>query len=167
MAKPSRELEIDQDLEFQRREWRTQRAGWWALAAFVLAAILGLFGGGPISSAEAGDRSAPLWVEYERFIRVGASTRILVHATMPPEGDLHLRLPRGYFEAFRIDRLTPEPQTITIGDADVDLHFGRDAGPANAFTLIFDMEPLRTGRHRASFRTSGDPAVTFPQFAYY
>jgi hypothetical protein len=167
VARESRDLEIDQDLEFQRREWRVQRVGWGVLTAFVLAATLGLFGGGPISSAQAGEPGAPLWVEYDRFIRTGAPTRIVVRGGMAPEGGLHLRMPRRYFEAFRIERMIPEPQAITIGDADVDLQFGREAGVANTFTLIFDVEPLRAGRHEAAFQANGNPAVTFAQFAYF
>ena len=29
MSMQARDLEIEQDLEFQRREWMMQRAGWW------------------------------------------------------------------------------------------------------------------------------------------
>lgn len=170
MARESQELDIDQDLEFQRREWFVQRIGWWALTAFIAAAILGLFGGGPLSSAQAGESGAPLWVEYERFLRVGAASRISVHGSLPPsEAGFQLRLPRAYLDAFRIDRIVPEPQTITIGDADVTLHFGPVPGGATAKTLhvIFDVEPVHVGRYAAVFQIDGRAPVTFVQFAYF
>jgi hypothetical protein len=34
----SREIEIDEDLDFQRRYWRVQRVGWALLALFLVAA---------------------------------------------------------------------------------------------------------------------------------
>jgi uncharacterized membrane protein YcaP (DUF421 family) len=43
-------LQIDQDLEFQRREWRLQHVAWWGLTAFVVAGLAGLFGVGPRGS---------------------------------------------------------------------------------------------------------------------
>jgi len=49
MAKPHREagdLEVAENLAFQRRAWKVQRAGWVAMALLVGAALAGLFGGG-------------------------------------------------------------------------------------------------------------------------
>ena len=46
------DLEVGQDLDFQRREWAVQRVGWGAMALVILAALLGLFGSsGPLSRA--------------------------------------------------------------------------------------------------------------------
>ena len=61
------DLEISQDLTFQRRSWIVQRVGWVMLALLILAALGGLFGPGPLSRARAGPHDGPLWVEYQRF----------------------------------------------------------------------------------------------------
>lgn len=45
------DLELGQDLPFQRREWAVQRIAWAAMAAVLTAALLGLFGSGPVSDA--------------------------------------------------------------------------------------------------------------------
>ena len=48
MSKAERagDLEIVEDLSFQRREWRVQRGGWVVMAVLILLALLGLTGRG-------------------------------------------------------------------------------------------------------------------------
>jgi hypothetical protein len=170
VKKGARELEIKQDLVFQRREWAVQRIGWWILTAFVVAALLGLFGGGPLSSARAGHPDAPLRVEYERFVRVGAPTRLTLRGNMTgltPRSGLRLRIRRDYFEAFRVERIAPEPASIAIGDEEVDLHFGADAVGSGLFTIIFEIEPVEPGLQGAAFRVNDAAGVTFRQLTYF
>ena len=68
------DLEINEDLRFQRRMWAVQRVGWIVTALVVLAALaalLGLLGPGLLStSAKAGSGGASLSVEeYEQVLR--------------------------------------------------------------------------------------------------
>ncbi len=92
-AKREADLEMRQDLEFQRRMWVVQRVGWVMMALAALAALLGLFGGaGASSGATAGSREAPLSIEeYERFLRVGKPAALRVHVGAPPGTGEELR----------------------------------------------------------------------------
>ena len=49
----NQELQIEQDMGFQRTEWVVQRAGWVGMALLILAALVGLLGRGPLSAAVA------------------------------------------------------------------------------------------------------------------
>ena len=40
-------IDIDQDMEYQRREWRIHRIGWGVFALIILATLLGLVRPGP------------------------------------------------------------------------------------------------------------------------
>ena len=62
------DLEVDEDLPFQRRAWVAQRIGWVLMALFVLAAAVGLLGAGPLSHARI-DVPGLMTLEYERFAR--------------------------------------------------------------------------------------------------
>ncbi len=159
-------LQIDQDLEFQRREWKVQRVGWGLLTAFVVAAAAGLFGGGPLSHARVGDRSS-LEVEYERFTRVGAQTRLVVHGTPAAGRPVELVFDRDYFEGLRIDRITPEPQTIVVGHQVVTLRFDGDIARSGGYSVLFDVEPLKGGRRRATIAAGNGAPLAWRQFAYY
>jgi hypothetical protein len=165
MTERDRSFQLNQDLEFQRREWAVQRASWWVLTAFVAAAALGLFGDGPLSSARAGRAGAPLWVEYERFVRAGATTRLSVHARTSGRASLELLLPRAYFESFRIEQIVPEPASIAIRPGDVSLQFAVAPG-ADPLTIVLDLEPLRPGRQRGLF-SAGGADVSVSQLVYF
>ena len=50
----SRLYPVREDMRFQRRSWMVERAGWLVLTAIALAALTGVFGNGPLSTARAG-----------------------------------------------------------------------------------------------------------------
>ena len=70
------DIELAEDMEFQRKNWRAERIGWAVLAFILLAAALGLFGQGPLGGTvvAAGDDSLSL--TYERFWRLSSPTRL-------------------------------------------------------------------------------------------
>ena len=110
------DLEIKQDLRFQRRMWALQRIGWAVMALIVLVGLVGVFGAGPLSSATAGKEEAPLFVEeYERFARFMLPTTLRVRLDPMGQGEAHLWLDRGYLESVRPQTVTPEPDSVEAG----------------------------------------------------
>lgn len=162
MRDSSRDLDIDENIAFQRREWRAQRIGWWLLALFVAAGLAGLFGGGPLSSASTAAPGGALRIEYERFIRRGALTRIAVHLDTAAPAVQELRLSREYFDSVRIQQVTPAPRTTHVGPGDVTMTFDG----AGESTIVIDLEPLSTGTHQAVI-AAANGAATFTQYAYF
>jgi hypothetical protein len=156
-------LQIDQDLAFQRREWRGQRLGWWLLSAFVVAAALGLFGSGVLSRAHARAPDHRLAVDYERFIRVGAPTRLAIRAAGSDR--VELRVDRAWFESLAVQRITPEPAHLAIAGDTVYLTF--TTGAQGECTVLLDVEPLHAGRYRTTVQVGGAQAVTLTQLAYF
>lgn len=106
-------IEIEEDLAYQRRFWKMQRAGWIVLAAVLLAALLGLFGHGPLSFATAGHSSDPLRLEYERFGRYHSTTQFTVHVAKKDQA-LSFHLDRDYLDSFRVEQIVPEPERTAI-----------------------------------------------------
>ncbi|HXW04799.1 MAG TPA: hypothetical protein VD833_06185 [Vicinamibacterales bacterium] len=155
-------LEIDQDLVFQRREWRVQRVGWWALCLFVVAALAGVFGEGPISRTRA--EGTGLSAEYDRFIRTGRPTR-LTASWSPAGGEASLRLDRAYFDRVRLEQVTPAPLQVEIGASDVRLRFA--AGGARPFTVVVEIEPLGAARLATELRTESGHVTRIVQLAYF
>ena len=167
MGTPRRSLQIDEDLAFQRREWQVQRIAWWVLTAFVVAALLGLFGGGPLSRTAAVDATGALRVEYERFLRVGTHQRLVIRARVAKPGDqpLRLQIDRGYFDAMKVERVQPEPDSMDIGPGEVTFQFG-PAAPGEIAILI-DAEPRHAGRQQTLIRAGTGSAVAIRQFIYF
>ncbi|HEU4684777.1 MAG TPA: hypothetical protein VFS39_09785, partial [Nitrospira sp.] len=103
------DLDIHQDLAFQRRSWRLQRVGWGVLAVIALAGLLGLFGQGPFSRTTAADPSLPFSVEYDRFARFRSPMilRILLNEEHPPRAMLDVWVSRAYLDHVQITGITP------------------------------------------------------------
>jgi hypothetical protein len=156
-------LQNDRNLAFQRREWRVQRFAWWLLGAFVAAAALGLFGNGVLSRAHVRTPDGRLSVEYDRFVRAGARTRLTIRAAAIDP--VELRLDREYFESFLVERITTEPSNVEIAGTTVQITFDRGAG--GDFAILLDLEPLHLGRFRTTVQASGAPPVQVAQLAYF
>ena len=150
-------LQIDTDIDYQRRAWKVQRIGWLIIGTLVIAALLGTFGTGPLSSvATDGTR---LRLDYERFPRLGQSTRLRVSLQSAPE--LRLDFSRSYLEAFRIEQVTPEPRAVDATQDWLSYAFSGE-GP---ITVTLDLVPEKFGGVRGATRGYGE-TVLFRQFVY-
>jgi hypothetical protein len=161
-------VEIEQHMPFQQREWAFQRTGWCLLSAFVLLAALGLFGDGPLSHVEGID--AGTRVTFERFVRVWSPARMTLDRGLDEslsKDTIPLRVSRPFFDAIRIDRLTPEPMTISIGTDEVELQFAPPDAPATRFSVVLDFQAQRGGRQTAVFTWADGAAVRVTQFVYF
>lgn len=65
-------LQLHEDLAHERREWKLQRVGWALMALALLAAVLGLFGHGPLSETASASADGALTVRHQRFERYQA-----------------------------------------------------------------------------------------------
>jgi len=165
--KTAGELEIDEDLSFQRRSWAIQRMGWGVMGLILLLALLGLLGPGPLSSRRAGDPGSPLEVKYNRFIRFQSDTemKIQLHPSAESDGAVHLWLDREFLEQVQIKQVTPPPDRVEPGtDRLVYFYKKIESNGPTAITLYF--EPQGIGRLKGRIGLGKDPAVTFSQFVY-
>ena len=158
-------LEIDQDLRFQRRKWALERIGWAVMALVVLVGLLGLFWTGPLSSATAGEKKAPLFVEYGRFTRFMLPTTLRVRLDPTGQGEVRLWLDRGYLESVRTQTVTPEPDSVEAGRNGFTYIFKVD-NPNRPIVVTFDLQPQTIGRLEGRVGLEGGERVEFEQFVY-
>nr|WP_275590627.1 hypothetical protein [Pseudomonas sp. DP-17] len=88
-----RKYPVPERMENQRRAWRLERISLVVLIGIVLLALTGVFSSGPLSSARATSANGRLEVEYERFERLGSSSRL--HITLRGEANQPARLRLG------------------------------------------------------------------------
>lgn len=134
-----------------------QRVGWVVIALVVATALLGFFGGGPVSRASA--QGARVKVEYERFIRLGQVSRLRLTLTSGPSS--RLELSRGYLESFRVEQITPEPREVAASEDWIIYSFLGDT----PMTVIVDLTPESFGSLRGAVRGFGE-TLLFRQIAY-
>jgi hypothetical protein len=158
------DLAINQDLVYQRREWLFERVGWGALTLVIVLALLGVFGGGPLSSTAAATQDDSLRVEYERFLRLGARALLHVEVTAASGGEVRLWLDRAYLDGFRINEVRPAPLRTEATPERFVFVFraGREQGPIQ---ILFLLEAERIGR-RAGRLGVGNEAITISHFIY-
>jgi len=156
-------LEIDQDLRYQHLEWRIERISWALGGLVLLASVAGLFGSGPVSTAEAAGGSG-LRVSYDRFLRDGSTNRLTILTETGASEVLEVLVSRAYLSGMRVDRVFPEPRRIEAAGDWVRCHF--DVEPHTRAEIVIDLEPTRPGRTGASLRIEGGGSLSFWQFVY-
>ena len=163
-----RDLEIDEDLAFERREQRVERIGLALLVALVIAAALGLLGSGPLSHATT--RADGLTVDYQRFSRYQTSEtltlRLGAEAIEAPE--VRVWLDRGYLDGVRLESVVPPPVRVEGASDRVVLVFAV-AEPERPLSVTLTLQPDRIGRlhGRAGLEDRvGESGVAFRQLVF-
>jgi hypothetical protein len=161
-------LEIEQEIETQRRSWKRQRVVWIVMVLIALGALLGLCGPpGPVAHVIAGDRTAPLWLEYNRFGRYQTKTSYVTAHFSPASvnnGEIHLWINSEYLQNCELEETVPKPEHVeTAGDRTIFIFKGATGQSAIA---TFYFEPLKVGPVTAAVGLDGGDSLNFRQYIY-
>jgi hypothetical protein len=161
------DLEVDQDLEFQQRSWTVQRIGWIVMPLIVLAALLGLLGPGPLSSAAAGSEAGPLWLEYERLGHWERPTTLQVHlgANVAAQGLIRIWLDSAYVEKMQIEQVTPQPESVALA-ANRLIYTFQIVEPGQPTSITFHLKPEKFGLSSGEVGLVEGSSLQFSQFIY-
>ncbi len=170
MSSPHRvgDLELDEDLRIQQREWTVQRIGWTVMLLIVVLGLVGLFGTGPIStgSTEAGD--GRLAAGYQRFIRHDGRTTIsfTVDGNLANESnEVELWLSTSYLRGVEVQGISPQPAEST-GAGDRTIFVFNVDDPSSSLEVEFSLRPKEMGRMHAEAGVTDGPSVRFTQVSY-
>ena len=155
------EEKIDAQLKFHRTEWRIQRIGWIVVALFLVCALAGLFGGGPLSRVHAEGPTGR--VDYERFVRYGSPTQIVVTPAGGSHGFSHIEITAKFLEAVRVERVTPEPVAVRIKGDRLVYEFSAAAPGAS---VSFHIDPQHLWWHTAQVTIDAGAPLEIRQLTY-
>jgi hypothetical protein len=165
MADAEHELDIDQDLEFQRRDWTFERVGWIVMLLLLVAALVGLLGQGPLSKSERASPDNSLRVEYDRFERHGASAELTLFVRRDSAAGpaVSVWVKDDFLRGIQLDQIAPEPvRQVSVGDRTLfDIAV---AGDSARLTLAF--RPKKWGARRIELGIMGREPLTLSQFVY-
>lgn len=144
MAERVGELDVGQDLEFQRREWRVQRIAWVVMALVLLAGLTGLLGSGPLAHAAA--ESDGLTVEYGRIVRDRApfELRFVLAPGTASSDTVDIWIDRALLDKAEIQRVVPQPESEQAG-ADRVVFTIAVADPDAPAEVIVSLDPHDVG----------------------
>ncbi len=160
-------LQVEQDMRQERREWRAERVGWVVFALILLAALLGLFGEGPLAKAQAGDEGSALWIDYARLERSEDASELVVHVgpEAVQEGNVRLSFNREYVDRMGFERIHPEPESqILLSDRIVYAFEAEATGGPLRITIVYQAPSY--GSVPAQVAVEGGPTLEFRQFVY-
>jgi hypothetical protein len=154
-------LDLSQDLAFERADWRFQRALWIFLGVFVLAAISGLFGSGPLNHGRAKSR-AELRAEFDRFPHVQTETEWVLW-TDGSAKSCRVAVLGSCLKGMKIEAVDPYPtEAMAVGEGMV---YQFRTSPGARAALHFRLTPQSPGPQLCRL-TIGDDTVEFHQWVY-
>lgn len=138
------EMDIDSRHGLSRGGERVRRAAWLLLLALLIAIGFGLLGrGGPLSKVQESSRDEAFMLEYNRFLRNHSPDKLQIE-TRATSDKVRLTLERHYVKAFKIEKVTPEPEQVISGETGVTYVFNTVSG--TGLTAVFHISPDRIGR---------------------
>lgn len=159
------DLELNQDLDFQRRSWKVQRIGWALMALVVVAAALGLLGGsGLLSDTIIGSETDELQIRYHRFLRQGKPVTLDIQAwPADDEKQVKIQLDRDYLNHFKLDQVVPEPSQTEAHSETLIFTFDL-AQPGDSVEIKFDMRPEFSGAVSGHVGIENGPSLEISHF---
>lgn len=142
-------MELREETDFHRREWRFQNAGRVGLIVFSVLALLGVFGGGPLSRARLQTNGGS--VEYDRVLRWHTSSELTVAIAAP--GRFEVGIEANYADAVQLRVIQPQPTAVIDRDRHRIFQFQGSDGTATVIT--FEVSPRRPGSVRTRLDAPG------------
>lgn len=170
MAKPQKvgSIEISEDMPFQERSWRVQRFGWAIMVLITLAALAGVFGGGPLAYASVGTTASGLNVQYEKFTRLRAESELAARISPDAAGadsTVRLWIDRLWLDGFEVKSITPEPEKTELISDQVVYTFRLTPGSAPGQVRL-SLEGRTLGISQGRVGLDGGPTYKFTQVIY-
>lgn len=153
----SRSEPFAEDMPFQIRSWRVRGVAWTGLGITLVAALLGVFSVGPLSSVTLVGADGRLVVETQRFLRDGAAERITLRVDGVTAAEFEIVLDPVFEAGFDIEAMQPEPLRAFADDAGLHLFFV--ASPDARSLVELRIRPTGWGRVRSTLGVAGIGSV--------
>lgn len=130
-------LQLDEDLEKQKKGWVIQKIGWVVLYVGLILAILGLFGSGPLSYKTQSVNGNS--IKYERFLRYEGEAE-MTFDIINAKDTITLQIPQQYMEYIHVQSISPLP----LGNQTIDgqtIFYFRGQGTASIHCNLMAKKP--------------------------
>lgn len=162
------EIQLDEDRDFQQREWRGQRIGWAVMLLIVLAALLGLFGRGPLARATIGGEGDPVRLRYDRLTRHSSPAVLDIRlgaGVADEDGEVRLWLEREYMREMQVEEIAPEPESMEASENGIVYVF-RVADRRRPTRVTFRIQPRGYWLQSGGVGLAGREPLRFRQFVF-
>lgn len=161
----SRQTPMQENMHWQRREWRLQRIGSLLLFAVVILGCCGLFSKGFLSNQKIISSDGRLEVEYERFGLRDSNMSLTIRELKPFSGPFVVTLNSEEMDNFQIQTLQPPPLHASSDNHGMTLFWPRDSVKNGASVWIV-LQPQNPGRYQVTVTNDHGSQLRFTQWIY-
>jgi hypothetical protein len=161
----ARELQIDEDLSFNNKNWKAERIGWTLLLIFVLSSFLGAFGPGIATRKTI--ESDFLSMEYDPITRDDTETvlSLLLKKVNPKSEFATLWVSREYTDNVQSVYMNPEPEHTRADLAGTTYEFLTQPN-SQELAIRMILKPKKMLNLVGKIGPSPDRTVEFNHFVY-
>lgn len=161
------EARPDAVMPHHRAAWRVERVAWTCIGLLLLATLLGVFGGGPLSHARSGSARA-VELDYERLMRAAAPAeyRLRIQPGLAADGRVAVRIDQSLVDMMQLDSVVPEPEAVTAGAGYTEFAFRMAADRRAPAQVTFHFQPATFGRFDGELAVAGAPPLAVSHFVY-
>jgi hypothetical protein len=158
VPKLNNDVAIGEDIEFQRKWWRFEKAIWPILLLVVVFDLLGGFGRGWLAKARRTTGDGALTLDYERIERAGTPSIMTFHfgASAIRDGRIMLYVSDSVVKELGAMRISPQPAISSIGAGGVTYIFPTTGSPAS---VQIELQPSFPGVQKFRVQAEGGPAI--------
>jgi hypothetical protein len=144
VAKVNDEIEVGENLDFQRKWWRFENVVWILFTLIIVLDLAGLFGRGPIAKAERRSADGTIDVKYERIERTDSPSILSIEfgPSAIQDGKIHLYVSESLVRGLGTQRVVPAPVETQIGNGGLTYTFPASRVPAS---VDLALEPAGPG----------------------
>lgn len=145
------ELAVGEDLVFQQKWWRFERAVWIAFVVLVLLDLAGVFGRGPVANKHIATPDKAMDVRYERVERFRTPSIITIHFSPGAvhNGKIVLWVSDSIIKELGNQRVVPQPAESSLDAGGIRYTFTASQQPNSA---EFALEPSSPGLYEFTLR---------------
>ncbi len=160
----SRSYPVNEDMALQRKVWRFERLGWYAMVMLIGLSLAGLFSKGPLSTTQTRSADGQLRVEHQRFLRNGASDVLVIHLRGKAREPLEVAISGELLQGFNIEMLQPQPLKASTAGEGVRLWVLSDNDGQAVLYLTLRSDGVGSFDTQVTLATGA--SVRFSQFIY-
>jgi hypothetical protein len=154
VSKVNNEVEVGENLDFQRTWWRFENVVWVIFSLILVLDLCGVFGRGPVAKAERRSVDGTLDVKYERIERNMSPSILTINfgQSAIQDGKIKLYVSESLVRGLGTQRIIPAPGETQVGDGGLTYTFPASKVPA---AVDLALEPSAPGLYHFTIGVVG------------
>ena len=158
------DLELIEDLHFEKKEWRAQRIAWFIMALLITLGLIGLFGVGALSSRTISSADGALKLKYDRFDRWQAPSTLQFQLRSPEQTSARLWISGNFLQTVKVESIVPAPERVEVSNGGTLFNFR--VARNETVSISFHLQIQQMGSSPIRIRGNDGEILEAPHWVY-